>query len=110
MSLWNESDPAYRRKLIAELWAPSGANFTATSEYHGYQELELRVSDAYEKFVGSGAYRFRSLHNAAGHHDAVRFNWEMYNPANDEVISVGLEVFILDNDSCILTDHQFIER
>jgi hypothetical protein len=110
VSLWNEPDPTLRRRLIAELWAPSGANLTATSEHHGYQELEVRVSDAYEKFVGSGAYRFRSLNNAAGHHDAVRFNWEMFNPATHEIASRGLEVFILDNDGRILTDYQFIEQ
>jgi hypothetical protein len=110
VSLWNEPDPASRRTLITEPWAPDGANLTPTSEYHGYQELEVRVSDAYEKFVGSGRYRFRSVHNAAAHHHAVRFNWEMYNPANDEVASVGLEVFILDADGRIITDHQFIEQ
>jgi uncharacterized protein len=110
VSLWNEPDPATRRKLIAELWAPDGANFTATSEYHGYRELEVRTTDAYEKFVGSGVYRFRSRQNAVGHHGVVRFNWEMINAEDGTVTSVGLEVFSLDDDGRILSDHQFIER
>jgi hypothetical protein len=110
VSLWNEPAPELRRELITELWAENGANYTASFEYHGYQELEARVTGAYEKFVGGGDYRFRSLNNAAGHHNAVRFNWEMVGADGGEVATVGLEVFVLDNNGRILADYQFLEK
>jgi hypothetical protein len=110
VSLWNEPDPDSRRRLIAELWAPRGANFTASSEFHDYEELYGRVTEAYEKFVGSGEFRFRSMNNAAGHHNTLKFNWEMVGAEDEKVASLGLEVLALDNDGRILSDHQFIEQ
>jgi hypothetical protein len=110
VSVWNEPDPGSRRRLIAELWAANGANFTASSEFHGHEELEVRITEPYEEFVGSGGYRFRSMNNVAGHHNALKFNWKMVDTEDGTVASVGLEVLVLDNDGRILSDHQFIEQ
>jgi hypothetical protein len=47
--------------------------------------------------------------NVAGHHDAVRFLWEMVSISDGKVISVGLDFFVLAEDGRIRTDYQFIE-
>jgi len=108
VELWNEPDAGARRRTIEELWAPDGANYTASMAAVGYDALERRVSSAYESYVGSGQYRFRAGVPAVEHHGAVKVQWEMVTVADGEVASVGLEFLVLDGDGRIVSDHQFL--
>ena len=111
VELWNEPNPDLRRKTITALWTPDGANFTDSMEARGYDALDARVAAAYERYVGSGAFRFRALTSPVGHHGVTKFTWEMVrtdNPA--EVASVGLEFFVCADDGRIRADYQFIEK
>jgi hypothetical protein len=110
IALWNEPDAGQRRKAIIELFAPDAAHYTPSHEVHGHAELEARITTAYEKWVKPGVYVFRAVPNANGHHDAVRFNWEMVARDSDTVESVGFDFIILDESGLILSDHQFIDR
>ncbi|TKA03307.1 nuclear transport factor 2 family protein [Actinacidiphila oryziradicis] len=109
IALWNEPDAGARRRAIAELFAPEAAHYTPAQEVHGHAELEERVTTAYEKWVKPGAFAFRAVPNANGHHNAVRFNWEMYSVATDETDSVGFDFIVLDERGLIETDHQFVD-
>jgi hypothetical protein len=108
VELWNEPDAESRRKTIEELWEPDGANYTQSMAAIGYDALEARVTAAYESYVGSGQYRFRSVEAAVQHHGAVKVQWEMVNVADDTVASVGLEFLVLGDGGRIVSDHQFI--
>jgi hypothetical protein len=77
ISLWNDPDPAVRRKLIHEVWRPDGAEVLVdppqeireaaknlefpipTLDVHGYDALEARVTRAYDMFIAPGEYVFR---------------------------------------------------
>ena len=107
VAVWNESDAALRRKRIAELWAPDGANLTKTLEARGYEALEARVRTSHEKWVRDAGCIFRPC-DAQAHHGAVRFKWEMVRPGG-EVASVGYDFFLLADDGRIRHDYQFIE-
>jgi hypothetical protein len=109
IAVWNEPDPALRRKAIAELFAPDVVHYTPSLEVHGHAQLEVRVTTAYEKWVKPELYVFRPVANANGHHDAVRFNWEMVVLATGKVDSVGFDFIMLDNNGLIRSDHQFID-
>jgi hypothetical protein len=74
----------------------------------GYDELERRVTSAYESYVGSGEYRFRPGVAPVEHHGAVKVQWEMVTVADNEVASVGLEFLVLDDHGRIVSDHQFL--
>ena len=108
VALWNEPDAEQRRISIERLWAPSGANYTASMAAVGYDALDARVTTAYNAYVGTGEYRFRALGPALAHHDAVKVEWEMVTVATDTVAAVGLEFLVLDDDGRIVSDHQFI--
>jgi hypothetical protein len=127
VAVWNEPDAELRRKAIHDLWAQDGAHilqppqevraaatglgFTSTAlEAHGHDELEVRVTRAYEQFVGPGTFVFRPRDNADRLRNVVKFNWEMVPSSGGEVAAVGLEILILDEDGRIETDYQFIER
>jgi hypothetical protein len=126
VALWNEPDPDRRRQAIRELWTDGGAQvleppqelreaaaaigFRAPRlESRGYDELEERVTRAYEDFVGSGRFRFRGRANASRLDDIVKFGWEMVPADGGEVAAVGLDVLLLAPDGRIRLDYQFIE-
>jgi hypothetical protein len=108
MALWNEPDAEIRRRTIEELWAPDAANYTTSKAAVGYAALDARVTAAYEAYVGTGTYVFRSHEPAVGHHGVVKVTWEMVTVAEKEVASIGVEFLVLDDRGRISSDHQFI--
>lgn len=130
VALWNEPDPDARRAAIHRVWAPGGGQQTSPPQevvaaaravgfpppplaVHGYHQLEARVTQAYEEFVGSGKYVFRP---AAGETrrlgDVVTMRWEMLpadDPDGDDIAGAGRDFFTLDTDGRILMDHQFVD-
>ncbi|MGW5365834.1 nuclear transport factor 2 family protein [Actinopolymorpha pittospori] len=110
IELWNEPDAERRRHAISDLFAPDAAHYTPTREFHGHTELEARVTTAHEQWVEPGEYVFRSVPNANGHHDTVRFNWEMVRLDSGKVESVGFDFLVLDENGLIRSDHQFLDR
>jgi hypothetical protein len=125
MAVWIEPDADRRRKAIAQLWSEAGVQLlqppqevlktaadlglTPTLQARGHDELEVRVTRAYEEFVAPGEYVFRPRDNAARLGNLVKFNWEMVTTGGGEVAAVGLAILILDDDGRIRTDYQFIE-
>jgi hypothetical protein len=109
VSVWNEADPEARRRRIRELWTDDGVQFTKTMEPRGYAELEARVIGSWEKSVRDGGYVFRSRGNAEGHHDMVRFHWEMLPAKGGPIAALGQELLLLDGNGKIRIDWMFVE-
>ena len=126
VALWNEADTAARRRVIGELWAEEGTHVleppaamraeaaalgfpSPELEVRGFAELEFRVARAYDEFVGSGRFTFRSRGDGARLGRVVKFHWEMMPTDGGPIAAVGLEILVLDGRGRILADHQFIE-
>ncbi len=126
VAAWNEPDPARRRQAVRELWdedgihvlqppaefrqAAAGLGFTSAAlEARGHDELEVRVTRAYQDFVAPGEFTFRARDNADGLRNVVKFGWEMIPSGGGEAAAVGLEILILGPDGRIEADYQFIE-
>jgi len=125
VALWNEEDAKRRRERVIELWTPdarqvlkppaevaevaSGLGMTATLEARGHDQLEHRVTRAYEEFVASGGYEFRRRGDAERLDQVVKFRWEMVPADGGAPAGVGLEILLLDPDGRIGTAYQFIE-
>jgi hypothetical protein len=125
VALWNEPDAERRRERVVELWAPdarqvlkppaevieaaSGLGMTATLEARGHDELEKRVTRAYDEFVAAGGYAFRRRGEAERLEQVVKFRWEMVPSDGGDVAGTGLEVLLLAPDGRIGTAYQFIE-
>lgn len=108
VAVWNERDAQRRREQIAALWADDGAHFIPSLEARGPTALEARIAGAHHKWVVEAGYVFAYAGNAAGHHQAVKFNWTM-GPAGGPVVSVGFDFLLLDAGGKILADYQYIE-
>jgi hypothetical protein len=126
VAVWHEPDAELRRKAVHDLWAEDGAHVLAPPQEmrqaaaglgfpslvlqaRGHEELEVRVTRAYDEFIASGEYTFRSRDNEDRLGDVVTFNWEMIPAGGGEVAGAGLEVLVLDKDGRITADYQFIE-
>ena len=126
VAAWNEPDPARRRQAIQELWtedgihvlqppaefrqAAAGLGFTSAAlEARGHDELEARVTRAYQDFVAPGQFTFRPRDNADALRNVVKFSWEMVPADGGEAAATGLEILILGPDGRIKADYQFIE-
>jgi hypothetical protein len=123
-SAWMEPDAERRRKAIADVWSedaihvlqPTQEGYAAAAEravnptwqVRGHDELEARVTKAYEDFVASGQMSFRPLDGAKRLGDVVTWRWEGVSPEG-EVLGTGLEFVILAADGRIATDYQFVE-
>lgn len=106
VAAWNESDPTARHKLVTALWSDEGTYMNEAQEEHGYRAIETVVAHAYHEFVERG-YVFRSKKNADGHHNVVRFNWEMVPAEGGPVAATGFDFFVLSDDGRIRCDYQF---
>ncbi len=109
VALWNESDPERRRNAIAEIWASEGHYCNGRAEYVGHDAIQTAVAISHDKWVGTG-YTFRSRKNAEGHHNGMRFSWDMVPAAGGDVVSIGSEFVILDDHGRIRYDYQFIDK
>jgi hypothetical protein len=126
VGLWNDPDPDSRRATIRELWSEDGGQVLQPPqemreaaaaigfpdprlEVRGHEEIERRVTRAYEDFVAGAGFAFRGRGNVERLDDVLKFNWEMVPAAGGDVQAVGLEVFLLDRDGRIRTNYAFIE-
>ena len=108
VAAWNEPDAAARRQHISELWSDDGAYINESQEKYGHLAIETVVIEAYQEFVEKG-FVFRSAKNADGHHNVIRFNWEMVPANGGQVAAVGFDFFVLGDDGRIRYDYQFSE-
>ena len=109
MALWNEPDADRRRQTIRELWQEDAKHLARTLEAVGYDGIETRVANTYQKWVKEKGNVFRLRDGVDGHHNTIKLRWEMLPAAGGEVISIGFDFLVLGKDGRIRTGYQFIE-
>jgi hypothetical protein len=127
-ALWTEAEPHARSEQVVELWATNGAQVlvdppqairdAATElafpppriEVRGRDEIDRRVTRAYEMFIEPGEYTFTATDGDAVllAPALVGLAWDMVTIADGTVVGRGYDVLVLDDDGRILLDHQHI--
>jgi hypothetical protein len=125
-ALWTEPDPNARTQQIADLWASNGTQvlvdppeamrdaatelaFPVPSlQVRGHDEIDRRVTRAYEMFIEPGVYTFTGDDAILLAPSLVGLAWDMVTIAGGTVVGSGYDVIVLDNDSRIVLDHQHI--
>ena len=97
--------PRARRAAIASLWAPDGAEFVEGTHFRGHQELDARISHAYEEFVASGRYAVTSTSDVTRHDGIVTFTIQLTTPGG-EVAWAARVILFLAGDGRIREDYQ----
>jgi len=109
VNVWNEPDTDRRRQTIRELWQEDAKHLARTLEAVGYDGIETRVANAYQKWVKEKGNVFRLRDGVDGHHNTIKLRLEMLPAASGEVISIGFDFLVLGDDGRIRTGYQFIE-
>jgi hypothetical protein len=124
-AVWNEPDPGARRSAIEALWtedalvllqpplemiaAANDLGVAPSLRVRGHDELEARVTRAYEQFVAPEGNVFRSRPDAQRLDDVVKFAWELVPAGGDEVIGSGMTFVTVGRDGRITHDYQFVD-
>ncbi|WP_035793708.1 nuclear transport factor 2 family protein [Kitasatospora mediocidica] len=108
VELWNETDPAARRKTVEALWAPEGSYFNFLAESRGHEAIATQIGYAHDAYA-AGGFVFRSQNNAVGHHNTVRFNWVMVSAETGALEAIGFDFVVLDDNGLVTADYQYID-
>jgi hypothetical protein len=105
LAVWSEPDAVVRRQLLTAIWPSDGVEFVDGAQFRGYDELEARITEAYEQFVGSGKYTVANANDATTHDDIVTFTIQLISTDGD--LAWAARVFlIVDADGQVKEDYQ----
>ena len=72
LSVFNETDPAARRRQVADLFTPAASYTDPLAEVTGVDGIDGFVAAAQAQLAG---FEFRLLGPVDAHHDQARFRW-----------------------------------
>ena len=90
----NETDPARRADLVALAWTPNATFVDPLLEAEGHDAIAGLTDIVQGQFPGQ---RFRRTTEIDGHHDLVRFGWELV-AADGSVTVAGTDIGQLAGD------------
>src|SRR5947199_6692217 len=107
LAAWNEDDAAKRSVRVRELWAEDGDYVDPQASVRGHAEIDALLTAARAQFAG---FEFRLTGDVDGHHDRLRFTWELFPPNASESIVEGFDVVTLAEDGRISSVSGFLNR
>jgi hypothetical protein len=109
VAMWHEPDAARRRETVVNLFTDDARDYTAKSVSKGIDEICARVKRAHDDWVAAKSFVFLPTENIDEHHNIVKFVWKMVPKDGGPVKSIGLDIFVLNDDGRIRVLYQFIE-
>jgi hypothetical protein len=106
LAAWNETDPAARRRAVADLFAEDARYVDPLADVTGRDALEATIAAVQQQFPG---WTFRPAGPADGHHEQVRFSWEL-GPADADAPVAGSDVVVTGPDGRVRTVLGFLDR
>jgi nuclear transport factor 2 (NTF2) superfamily protein len=104
---WNAGEPEELAKAVAAAWTADGSYTDPLAEVSGHDQIAAVITAAHQQFPG---FVFRPLGAVDGHHDTVRFSWELVDQADGSAPVAGSDVVTLDADGRIRTVLGFLDR
>ena len=109
VAVWSEPDPAARRAAVAGLWAPDGVEFIDGKQFRGLDELDTRVTGAYDAFIGNGKYTLTGAHDASAHGDIATFTVHL-TEANGEAAWTASVFLLIGPDGRVQEDYHVVVK
>lgn len=106
LAVWNETDADVRAALIAKVFADNVGYTDPMADVSGAEQLAAVVSAVQQQFAG---WVFRPAGRVDGHHDQVRFGWEL-GPEDAAAPIAGFDVAVLGEDGRITRVLGFLDR
>ncbi|WP_233604278.1 nuclear transport factor 2 family protein [Micromonospora sp. HM5-17] len=106
-ALWNEPDATRRAAAIGVLFVADATYTDPLADVAGHSGLAALVTGVREKFPG---LVFRPTGLVDGHHDIVRFGWQLVPAEGGEPVVVGFDVARVAADGRIRAVYGFLDR
>jgi SnoaL-like domain len=106
IAAWNETDDAARRRAVAELWTDDGRYVDPLVEAEGVDGIAATIGAVQQQFPG---FVFRLAGPVDGHHEQLRFSWEL-GPAGQDAPIAGSDVAVTDGDGRLRAVLGFLDR
>jgi hypothetical protein len=106
-AVWNETDQARRRALIAQTWSEDAAYLDPLFSAEGRDGVDAMV-DAFQAQLPE--HRFRLAGDVDSHHDRVRFGWQLQGQASDTPVYTGVDFGVLAEDGRLRSITGFLEQ
>ncbi|TVT46231.1 nuclear transport factor 2 family protein [Amycolatopsis rhizosphaerae] len=106
IAVWNETDADARRAAIGKLMTSEITYIDPMAVAEGAEAFDATVAAVQGQFPD---FTFRLAGTPDGHHDQVRFTWEL-GPADGEAMVVGFDVAVLAADGRIKAVYGFLDK
>ncbi|WP_369255106.1 nuclear transport factor 2 family protein [Streptomyces sp. R35] len=104
---WNAGGQDALAKAVAAAWTTDGRYTDPLADVRGHEQIAALIAAAQEQFPG---FAFRRLGAVDGHHDVVRFGWELVSEADGSAPVAGFDVITLDGEDRIRSVYGFLDR
>lgn len=94
IAVWNETDAARRRTLIARTWADRASYVDPMLKCEGRDGIDAMVKAVHDKYPG---HRFSRTSDVDSHNGRARFNWELA-PQGGPALVKGIDFATLSAD------------
>jgi hypothetical protein len=91
ITIWNETDGAARKALIADTWTEDASYTDPLADVTGHDGIDGLVAAVQAQFPG---FVFRRLGEVDAHHAFLRFSWAA-GPAEGEAVVAGADVALV---------------
>jgi len=93
IAVWNETDAARRRALLAEGWTESASYIDPLMQGQGHEQIGALIGAVHQRFPG---FRFTLDGRVDGYGDQVRFSWAL-GPEGQADLVKGTDFAVLED-------------
>ncbi|MFE3444840.1 nuclear transport factor 2 family protein [Nocardia sp. NPDC059180] len=105
LEAWNTTDAQDRAAAVERVFTPDATYVDPLVSVAGHEQLAAAIAGVQAQFPG---WEFRPAGPVDGHHDQVRFTWEL-GPADGPAVVVGFDVAIIA-DGRIASVYGFLDK
>jgi hypothetical protein len=94
LAAWNTTDPTERAAIVERVWTADARMSDPLVDVTGHAELDAVFARFHDTYPGC-SFRRKGGHD--GHHELVRWGWEMVDPAGTVVLD-GIDIAVVAAD------------
>jgi hypothetical protein len=95
IAIWNETDPAARRALIARTWTEDASYLDPLMNGEGHDGIDAMIAGVQAHLQAQfPGFRFQRTSEVDAHNDRIRFTWEV-GPEGGEPLAGGVDFGVI---------------